>query len=141
VVAIGADDIVSCVSLKRPEPALAKDLYISPWFRLARSYVEATGCPWFILSAKYGLVAPDQTLAPYQQTLNKMSVLERREWSRHGARNGDRAIAPANRSLPGRHGYPSRARPVAGLTAPPNPRQGRFRPWRLLLSRAWCSEV
>ena len=73
--------LVSCVSLKRAEPAPAKDLYISPWFRLARAHIEATGCPWFILSAKYGLVAPDQILAPYEQTLNSMSVSERREWA------------------------------------------------------------
>jgi len=37
--------------------------------------------PWFILSAKYGLVAPDQMLAPYQQTLNTMPVSARREWA------------------------------------------------------------
>jgi hypothetical protein len=73
--------LVSCVSLKRAEPARAKDLYISPWFHLARAYIEATGCPWFILSAKYGMVAPDQMIAPYQQTLNSMSASERREWA------------------------------------------------------------
>jgi hypothetical protein len=63
----------------RPEPALAKDLYVSPWFRLARTHIEATGSPWFILSAKYGPVVPDHMLAPYQQTLNKRPVVERRE--------------------------------------------------------------
>ena len=73
--------LVSCVGKKRSEPTLAKDLYVSRWFLLARAYVEATGCPWFILSAKHGLVAPDQMLAPYEQTLNTMSVVERRAWA------------------------------------------------------------
>jgi hypothetical protein len=73
--------LVSCVRRKRSEPALAKNLYLSPWFRLARAYVEATGCAWYILSAKHGLVTPDQKLAPYEQTLNTMSMAERRAWA------------------------------------------------------------
>lgn len=73
--------LVSCVGKKRASPAPAKDLYISEWFLRARRYVEAEGGPWFILSAKYGLVTPDQTLAPYEQTLNDMGVEDRREWA------------------------------------------------------------
>ena len=36
-----------------------------PWFYKARTYVERTGRPWFVLSAKYGLVHPDEVIAPY----------------------------------------------------------------------------
>jgi len=71
----------SCVGQKQPSPTRAKDLYTSPWFRLARAYVEATGCPWFILSAKYGLVHPDQLIEPYERTLNRMPIEERRAWA------------------------------------------------------------
>ena len=46
--------LVSCVSVKRPVPSRARDLYASPWFRKARACVEAMRCPWYILSAKYG---------------------------------------------------------------------------------------
>ena len=74
--------LVSCVSKKLSHPAPARDLYISPWFRKARSYVERTGCPWFVLSAKYGLVHPDEMIAPYELTLNTMGVSDRREWAR-----------------------------------------------------------
>lgn len=74
--------LVSCVSKKRAAPSPAKDLYRSEWFLRARRYVEATGSPWFILSAKYGLVPPDQVLAPYEQTLNTMGVADRRAWAR-----------------------------------------------------------
>lgn len=73
--------LISCVSRKQNLACLAKDIYISDWFRKARQYAEASGCRWFVLSAKYGLVKPDQMIAPYNQTLNKMSVLERREWA------------------------------------------------------------
>jgi hypothetical protein len=73
--------LVSCVSKKRTQPSLARDLYVSDWFVKARRYVESTGSPWFILSAEHGLVAPEQIIVPYERTLNTMSVLERRVWA------------------------------------------------------------
>jgi uncharacterized protein DUF6884 len=73
--------LVSCVAAKRTYATRAKDLYVSEWFRRARDYVEAIGGPWFVLSAKYGLVAPDEVLEPYEQTLNTMSIAERRAWA------------------------------------------------------------
>lgn len=39
------------------------------------------GAPWYILSAKYGLVHPDTEIAPYDETLNRMGVAQRREWA------------------------------------------------------------
>jgi hypothetical protein len=74
--------LVSCVSKKRSTPVHARDLYISDWFVKARQYVESTHCPWFILSAEYGLVSPDQIVAPYERTLNAMSAPERRAWAK-----------------------------------------------------------
>ena len=53
----------------------------SPWFRKARTYADGTGQPWFILSAQYGLVHPDEMIAPYDLTLNTMPVVERRRWA------------------------------------------------------------
>ena len=72
---------VSCVSQKQNTPAAAKDLYISSLFSKARSYVERKHAPWSILSAKYGLVSPDATIAPYEKTLNNMAVADRRRWA------------------------------------------------------------
>ena len=74
--------LVSCVKTKRSEPAEAKDLYISDWFRKARAYVELRGCPWRILSAKYGLVDPETVIEPYERTLKTMLAAERRNWAR-----------------------------------------------------------
>ena len=73
--------LVSCVAGKLPHPAPAKELYTSAWFQKAREFVEARGWPWFILSAKYGLVAPEAVIAPYEKTLNTMGASERRDWA------------------------------------------------------------
>jgi hypothetical protein len=73
--------LVSCVGKKRTDTAKAKDLYASEWFFRARAFVERTGCPWFILSAKFGLVSPDQAIPPYEQTLNDMPRAERQAWA------------------------------------------------------------
>lgn len=73
--------LVSCVSRKQERACAARDLYVSDLFRKARRYVEASGCPWFILSAEYGLVAPGQVIEPYERTLNTMGVADRRTWA------------------------------------------------------------
>lgn len=43
--------------------------------------VEATDARWFILSARYGLVAPNAEIEPYERTLNTLGVAERRAWA------------------------------------------------------------
>ena len=71
--------LVSCVSRKVGYPTQAQDLYISDWFHKARQYVFPH--PWFILSAKYGLVPPTKIIAPYEATLIRMNKEERRRWA------------------------------------------------------------
>jgi hypothetical protein len=73
--------LVSCVSEKRNAPAEARDLYLSALFTKARAYVEQSGDPWFILSAEHGLVSPQDVVAPYDKTLNKMGISARRAWA------------------------------------------------------------
>jgi hypothetical protein len=43
--------------------------------------IETRKADWFILSALYGLVAPDSRIAPYEKTLNTAGVAERRAWA------------------------------------------------------------
>lgn len=74
--------LVSCVKSKRSQPSNVRDLYISTLFKGASAYAEVIGDRWFILSAKYGLLDPDQVIAPYEKTLNKMPVAERRAWAK-----------------------------------------------------------
>jgi hypothetical protein len=64
--------LVACVSKKNTTPMPARDLYISAWFRKASMYAARVADRWYILSAKYGLVAPDTMIKPYDETLNKM---------------------------------------------------------------------
>jgi hypothetical protein len=70
----------------------------SDLFCKARRFAEASGCPWFILSAEHGLVAPGQVIAPYERTLNTMRATRRaalrvpsRRWRRS---DGNRAPSP-----------------------------------------------
>ena len=72
---------VSCVGQKLSVPAAARDLYTPPWCRKVRSCVESTGQRWFILSAKHGVVHPDEVIEPYDLTLNAMGIGDRRRWA------------------------------------------------------------
>jgi hypothetical protein len=41
-------------------PTAAKDAYVKAAFTQWRRYAEDSGCPWFVLSTKYGLLEPDE---------------------------------------------------------------------------------
>jgi hypothetical protein len=86
--------LVSCVGAKQTMAGPAKDLYISDWFRKARRYVERRNGVWFILSAKYGLISPEQVIEPYDCTLNDMPITERLRWS-------ERVMRQMTESIPG----------------------------------------
>jgi len=59
----------------------ARDLYCSDLFEKSRDFVERQRAQWFILSAKYGLVAPDEVVEPYNETLKDKTADERRRWA------------------------------------------------------------
>lgn len=73
---------VGCCKEKLPHAAPARELYLSPLFRLSLRWAEANaseGCA-FILSAKYGLVRPDAVIEPYDLRLEEFSAFEMDEW-------------------------------------------------------------
>ncbi len=72
--------LVGCVKSKQSHAAPAKDLYVSDLFRKARRYAEEIAERWYILSAKYGLVAPDEVIEPYELHLATASASYRRQW-------------------------------------------------------------
>jgi hypothetical protein len=74
--------LVSCVSRKQLGCHKAKELYTSDWFNKTRIYVEKTSKPWYILSAEYGLVKPEEMITNYNKTLNKMPISDRRNWAK-----------------------------------------------------------
>lgn len=73
--------LVSCAATKLDRPASAADLYASPLFRAARCYAEASGHPWFVLSAQHGLVEPTTVLEPYDTKLTDLKPDERSSWA------------------------------------------------------------
>src|SRR5262249_34991002 len=55
--------------------------YASPLFRLASRYCTATCDLWFVLSARHGLVAPDDVIEPYDVTLRSLGRAGRLAWA------------------------------------------------------------
>ena len=77
----------------------ARDLYTSSLFRKTSAYARQIADEWYILSGKHGLVHPDQVIAPYEKTLKRMPVKERRAWAvlvarqlRRVLRRGDHVV-------------------------------------------------
>ena len=73
--------LVSCVKAKLQKPAPARDLYTSQLFQGLRAYATAHTDRWYILSAEHGLLQPDEIVAPYERTLNRMPVRDRLRWA------------------------------------------------------------
>ena len=73
--------LISCVSRKQDKATEAKDLYVSALFNKSRKYVEQHCDRWYVLSAKYGLVDPNQVVEPYEETLNTKPQKERQRWA------------------------------------------------------------
>ena len=73
--------LISCGRRKQSSSAPAKELYVSPRFKRARASVEATGCPWFVISAKHGLLDPNEVICPYDETLIGKPVEECKAWA------------------------------------------------------------
>lgn len=75
--------LVSCGKLKLDHPAPAAELYTGPLFTDARDHVLANGYDhWLILSAEHGLVDPDRVLAPYDTTIDSLTVDQLNHWAR-----------------------------------------------------------
>jgi hypothetical protein len=73
--------LVSCVKSKRTSVSAAQNLYTSDLFLSMRTYARQNSDQWFILSAEHGVLRPDEVVAPYEKTLNKMLKAERLEWA------------------------------------------------------------
>lgn len=73
--------LIGCVKSKRNVPTRASELYTSALFVGRKRWVSASCSHWFILSAKHGLVAPNQILEPYDETLTTKGQSARRLWS------------------------------------------------------------
>jgi len=73
--------LVGSVRSQQAEAAQARELYTSALFALRRRYAEASGRPWFVLSSRWGLVAPDEVIAPSNELLGDMPAAYRAAWA------------------------------------------------------------
>lgn len=72
--------LVGCGKQKLSHRARAKDLYTGPLFKKARAYAEQFGDEWAILSARHGLVMPDDVIEPYDLRLGDLDRDHFRQW-------------------------------------------------------------
>lgn len=61
--------LIGCVKSKRPGASLARDMYVSPLFVGRLRAVKSSCDEWFVLSAKHGLLSPDELIEPYDVAL------------------------------------------------------------------------
>ena len=60
--------------------AAARDLYVSDLFSKRVQHVESRSLPWYIISAKCGLLSPTEQVRPYDRTISELSDIEVAEW-------------------------------------------------------------
>ena len=83
--------LVSCCGEKASSttPMPARQLYRSQLFRKSVAWVEKQGLEWFVLSAAYGMIKPDEQLMPYNKTMRGASPDERAAWDQGVAQQID----------------------------------------------------
>ena len=74
--------LVSCTKSKKSYPCKAYEMYSpSNLFKKAYQYAKTHYNKVIILSAKYGLLLPDDEIEPYNLTLKTMRKKQRQEWA------------------------------------------------------------
>ena len=84
--------LVSCGRRKRCFAVPAKELYVSARFQRERVSIEATGCTWFVLSAKHHLLGPDEIIDPYDKALGDATPEEREAWAEEVKKQMDKYL-------------------------------------------------
>ena len=65
--------LVGCGDRKVPHSARAKDMYTSTYFLHKRTWAENNCDEWWIVSGRYGLLAPDQGIPTYNERVNPLT--------------------------------------------------------------------
>ncbi len=73
--------IVSCTKKKiwdinpnAPKKVQAKDAYVGNLFKLGKKLAEKLKAPWFIISAKYGILKPTELIENYNVTIDETDL-------------------------------------------------------------------
>lgn len=69
--------LVSDTKSQLAMPALAENMFRSALFNRAKAYAKQNAHAWYILSAHYGLVAPDTLIRPYMMMIDDLPSAER----------------------------------------------------------------
>jgi hypothetical protein len=68
----------SGATAKQPHPAAT--LFVSPGFEVARDHAVRSGHPWFVLSAKHGLLDPGDVVGPFDVQISDQASGYRATW-------------------------------------------------------------
>lgn len=113
--------LIACSEAKLSYPAPAVELYQGQAFKLAVKASHKADADILILSAKHGVVQPDQILEPYDCSLLRRSSSWRADWAK---RTSDQLSKYKNRPttiLAGKFyaqavvGFKNKSTPLAGL--------------------------
>ena len=73
--------LLGCGKQKASKATIAKHLYTGSLFRARLKYVRANEPDkWFIISAKGGLMTPNQWVQPYDKTMQNLNPMARAAW-------------------------------------------------------------
>ena len=79
--AVGDVVLVGSVRSMLSEAAPARELYTGALFTHRRRYAESSGRPWFVVSSRWGLVAPGEVVAPHDVVLTDIAPAYRHGWA------------------------------------------------------------
>ena len=65
------------------ETIVAGAAYCSPLFQKSKQWAELRGYPYAIISAKYGLIFPDEEIQDYDLTLNELNKKQLENWKKN----------------------------------------------------------
>ena len=91
----GSDIIlVGCTRSKQSRVAPARDLFTGSRFIKARAYAEQLEVPWFVLSAKWAVLDPDEPVAPYDVYLPDQPAGYQAAWGTWAVAQLERLVGP-----------------------------------------------
>lgn len=73
--------LIGCGRHKKRSPTRAGDLYTSSRFNVSKEIAANIGGRYFVLSAKHGLLEPDQVVEPYDVDISSLNEQEVIDWS------------------------------------------------------------
>lgn len=74
--------LIACTKTKAAHAAPAAMLYRSPLFRKSLLYAMSNADRVYIISAKYGILAPDEIVDPYELSIKQLKKHQKGEWIR-----------------------------------------------------------